>query len=607
MEKKTRAATESGVLLLIIAAILVAVNALSALGGYKRIDTTKTERYTLSKGSGNLLRSMKQTMKATVYVTKGVPKLDQFVRELRDLLLEYKQSSAGKFDFEMLEAKDQKDKDKAKEAGLVEQPFVEASDTEEKAAVTQGYMGIIFEYGDTKDVIKFLDPNRTDGMEFWISNKIREIRDTGDNNKHIIGLLTGKDELKVADTNLTPSNMGKYSIQGIISQNFKFYQFQDVDLKNGDAEIDDKLDGLIVTQPGKEFTEKELRRIDQFLMKGKSLAIFASAVNVKGGDKDMQGTLNTWGLEKLLDGYGMELRKDVVLDFKHQFHVNAFTQTGVARIWFPQFLAIADDPRYTGNEQLVDPGFPAFFRIPEVVAPFVSSVVPHPEKQTGNSLKVVARTTERAVRRTEGTQDLKPIQRWAPKGAESGQFAIAVSLEGDKIKSAFPSGDKQGVEAPAESAKPARVFLFASSQFLTNPLARAGNAPDMGHMGMPPMPGDEQLERLAGPYAQQAITGTILAFKNTLDWMSGDTDLLAVSAKILSEPSLSYEARGGTFDPNESEESARKKEEDAKKARRSLQDWVSAILIIGVPLLFSLFGVIRWRLRVSSRAKVSLA
>ena len=54
LEKKQRAAAESGVLLLVVAGILVAVNALSALGGYKRIDTTKAERYTLSKGSGNL-------------------------------------------------------------------------------------------------------------------------------------------------------------------------------------------------------------------------------------------------------------------------------------------------------------------------------------------------------------------------------------------------------------------------------------------------------------------------------------------------------------------------------------------------------------------------
>src|SRR3954466_11979901 len=138
MERRTRAATESGALLLIIAGILVAVNALSALGGYKRYAASKTERYTLSKGSGSLLRSMKQNMQVDAYVTKGLPKLDAFVRDLRDLLQEYKDSSGGKFDYTIIEPKTDEEKKVAKDAGLVEQPFGEASDTEEKAAVTQG-------------------------------------------------------------------------------------------------------------------------------------------------------------------------------------------------------------------------------------------------------------------------------------------------------------------------------------------------------------------------------------------------------------------------------------------------------------------------------------
>ena len=52
MEKRTKAATESGALLLIAVGIVIAVNALSALGFYWRKDTTKAERYTLSAGSG---------------------------------------------------------------------------------------------------------------------------------------------------------------------------------------------------------------------------------------------------------------------------------------------------------------------------------------------------------------------------------------------------------------------------------------------------------------------------------------------------------------------------------------------------------------------------
>src|SRR5437762_14086024 len=113
-----------------------------------------------------------------------------------------------------------------------------------------------------------------------------------------------------------------------------------------------------------------------------------------------------------------------------------------------------------------------------------------------------------------------------------------------------------------------------------------------------PMGGDEQLLQLAQPYAQQALTGTILAFKNTLDWLTGDTDLLAVSAKILSEPGLVYgDVTKPKFDENESDDSAKKRDDELKQARKGTQNQVQWVLILGVPLLFAAYGMLRWRLR----------
>ncbi len=608
MERKARAAAESGILLLVIAGILIAVNALSALGMYKRVDTTKAERFTLSKGSGNLLRSMKQKMTVDAYVTKGLPKLDAFVRDLRDLLQEYKDASGGQFDYQIIEAKDEEQKKAAKDAGLVEQPFGEASDTEEKAAVTQGFMGIVFKYGAEKDAIKFLPPERTDGLEFWITNKVREIRDRGDEVKHKIGVLTGHDEMKLSEANLVPNQMGKPSMQEIITKNFPFYSLQDVDLKGGDTEIDSAIDGLIITQPNKDFTEKELRRIDQFVLKGKSLVVMASFVNVKASDATMNATLNAHGLEKLLEGYGIEMQKNVVLDFGRSFRVNVLTQGGVASARFPQFMDIQDDTRFTGEEQLLDTGFPGFFRIPSIVVPFASSLTLHGDKQPGAKLHVVARSTPRTILAKGDTVDLKPLQQWKPKG-EWGQFPVAATVEG-KLKTAFPAGDKQGVDTPAESTNPGRIFVVSSSQFLANPFARSGNGPDMGQFGgmMPGGGGDEQLLQLAQPYAQQALTGTILSFKNTLDWLTGDTDLLAVSAKILSEPGLVYgDVSKPKFDENETDDQLKKRDAEMKEARKSQQHMVEIVLILGLPLLFALYGILRWRMRMSARENLSLA
>src|SRR5579863_2366060 len=128
MEKRQKTALESGALIAVVAGILVLLNALSVLGVHKRWDVTKNEKYTLSQGSGRLLRSMKQELHVDAYVTRGLPKLDAFVRDLRDLLQEYKNAGKGKFDYTLVEAKDEDTRKKAKDAGLIEQPFGEASD-----------------------------------------------------------------------------------------------------------------------------------------------------------------------------------------------------------------------------------------------------------------------------------------------------------------------------------------------------------------------------------------------------------------------------------------------------------------------------------------------
>ena len=66
MERKAKAATQTGVYLAIVAAILVAANVIS-LGVYKRFDMTKAERFTLSKGSAHLVRErLKQDLQIDV-------------------------------------------------------------------------------------------------------------------------------------------------------------------------------------------------------------------------------------------------------------------------------------------------------------------------------------------------------------------------------------------------------------------------------------------------------------------------------------------------------------------------------------------------------------
>jgi hypothetical protein len=610
MERKAKAAAETSIYLVVIAAILVIINVLSYVGVKWRKDVTRNERFTLSQGSARLVGSLKTPLQVDAYVTKGLPKLEAFVRDLTDLLKLYQQRGGAKFQYTIIEAKSEEQRSAAKEAGLKDVAFGEGSETgEDQASIAQGYMGLVFKYGSEKDVIPIIQPDRADGLEFWISNKIREIRDKADNIAHKIGVISGKDEIKLSDTNLVPAQgrgQGP-SIKGIIDQAFPFYKIEDVDLKDGSTEINKELDGLIITQPGKDFSDKELRRIDEFLMQGnKSLVVFASAINLKQGDASMKATLSTHGLDKLLAGYGVEMKKDAVLDMLRSIRLPVMTQAG-APAWVrePAIVQVQHDPRLDDDHQFLDDGFAAFFRADELSFPFPSTLVPHADKQPEAKLKVVARTTPKAWGETSETVELKIAPNWKPKPPME-QKAIAIVVEGT-LKSAMGPGD--GVDIPAASKDKSRVLVVSSAGFLTNPFARSGAGTELGgqFQMMGPVGGDETLQMISQPYAQKYLTGTILAFKNTLDWMSGDSDLIAASAKILGEANLTYEGiTRPTIDASDDENSIKKKDEEYRDARKNVQTNVQRVLILLCPMLFAAFGIIRWRLREGNRANITL-
>ncbi len=601
-KNRKKVATQAGLYLVVITAIAVVINILS-IGANQRADWTKNERYTLSQGSARLVQGLKEPILFDVYVTRGLAKLEVFIDDLTSLLKEYERQGGGKFQFTIIEAKTEELKEQAKEAGLQPMAFAAQAETgDDQAAIAQGYLGIVVKYGSEKDIIP-LFPGQSMGLEFQITNKIREIRDKAEDLKHKIGVITGKDELKLTDQNLLPRRgQGGVNIQQILTQNFPFYEFVEVDLKEGAEAVDAELKGLIITQPQKDYTDQELKRIDDFLMLGgKSLAVFASAVNIKPNDATMKAELDTRNLDKLLSGYGINMRKDLLLDYGAQFQTPVITQGGIQAVRHPPVAHVVDDPRLEGNEQTLDSSFAAFFRLPEVAFPYPSSLELLRDKQPAEvQLKAVARTTPNTTLLTDESIDLSVrLEGWQPK-SPSEQHVIAAYAEGP-LKSAMGEG-----QAPEVS----RVLVVSSSQYLTNPFAYAGNGPDLGQQFamFGNVGGDPTLLAIAGPYAQRYLTNIILSLKNTLDWMTGDSDLLAISAKIIAEPNLKYASIEAPEIPVDATDAdLAKLEQELRGQRAALQTKVEWMLTLLIPALFGLLGLWRWHTRNNRRTQFKLA
>jgi hypothetical protein len=96
----------------------------------------------------------------------------------------------------------------------------------------------------------------------------------------------------------------------------------------------------------------------------------------------------------------------------------------------------------------------------------------------------------------------------------------------------------------------------------------------------------------------------LLSFKNTLDWMTGDQDLVAASAKITGDANLNYGSIDKpTITEKDDDTSLKKKDEEYRQARKSLQQRVAFTLTLGVPIVFAGVGIGRWRMREAKKAQ----
>jgi hypothetical protein len=254
------------------------------------------------------------------------------------------------------------------------------------------------------------------------------------------------------------------------------------------------------------------------------------------------------------------------------------------------------------KDKLLDTGFAGFFRLDEVIFPFPSSLELKRDKQPADvKLAAVARSTPATSVDKSDTIDMKLRLQWRPKPPQD-QRILAAYADG-KLKSAFAGSPLEGISPPERAPQASRVLVVSSSLFLTNPFAYAGNGPDLGGQFamFGAVGGDKDLLMYAQPYTKY-LTSTIISLKNTLDWMSGDADLVAASAKLLGEASLTYSSvTKPKFKAEENEDEMKKKDEEYRAARKNLQTNIQWFLILGMPAAFGAFGVFRWRSRQARR------
>ncbi|OEU84765.1 MAG: hypothetical protein BA865_13565 [Desulfobacterales bacterium S5133MH4] len=379
-----------------------------------------------------------------------------------------------------------------------------------------GAIGLVMEYRDKAVTIPLIQVLQIpligrryqmvdmNDMEEIINEGVESLIDINED----IGFLADHGALKVSEASLMDP-MGQQqdavnNFRTLVSQN---YTIKDINLKDGT--IPESIDCLVIARPTEDFTDYELFQIDQFLMRGKNLALFVDAFKEVMPPKQQPfrrnpGTtyvpLNT-GLEKLLEHYGIGIKKSFVMD------ENCYKQRVM-----PQFgggeMAIYYAPLI--KKEFIDSDLDFMRNIKGLVAIKIAPLELVKERIKENRLNArkLFSSSEKSWE-MKGRIDLNPMFIRPPQsGDEEQSFPLAYILEGefpsyfagkpipekkskngdseknDKIKEGekTPDVDLSKIEGEGErlsKGKPGKIFLMASSEMLKdNVLDKNGRSPN---------------------------------------------------------------------------------------------------------------------------------
>lgn len=307
---------------LLVLSLGILVFTLASLS-HVRSDWTEDQIYSLSDSTKQVLDSLDEPLMIRAYITSDMPQpYGRLQRFIEDMLQSYYEAGHGKVGFDVM--------DPASNANVLASlkaldiPKVQVQVIEnDRAQVKQGYLAIVLEYLDRKEVISVLQSE--EGFEYLLTKKIKK--------------LTGKGRVKVGLT----SSFGAHSLDELrrFSTWMKDdYEFVSLDLTKADVPADVR--AVIVAGMTSPPSKLWRFRLDQFRMRGEGVWVLAGNARPalsKGFDvQAVDSQTNDW----VHDDLNVSVETGLVMDKRAQRVVvrNGMFQSQVDYPFVPNVLAL---------------------------------------------------------------------------------------------------------------------------------------------------------------------------------------------------------------------------------------------------------------------------
>ena len=247
-----------------------------------RIDFTQDQRYTLSKSTENVLKSVQKPMMVEVYLDGDFPaSFKQLQSETKFMLEEFKKINP-KVDFKFIDPiKTKVSKDSLAAMGL--EPSLLSDRIDGKISQIELYPYAVVKYENRGISIPLivqqagLDQDQQlyksiESLEYSLISNIKEI---AQKDLKSVGILINQDELRPEEfRSFTKYLLDTYKTEPIIPVENDELSLKDVSKLH-------QMDALLIAKPRKAFTDKEKVILDQYIMNGGKTLWMIDGVNAE--------------------------------------------------------------------------------------------------------------------------------------------------------------------------------------------------------------------------------------------------------------------------------------------------------------------------------------
>lgn len=533
-----------------IAAVVGCLVLLNVLGvrAFARADVTREKAYTLSKATKDTMAALEEPVVVTAYFTEQLPApYSSNARYVRDLLEEFRAASKGKLAFEFVDPQSQEtdaDKEAKKEVkqDIFGRRFREPTSIE-KDLTSQGIQAV---------EIRVIEGDQQQTKRAFMALVLKH-----QEKKEVIPLVQNVSSLEYDLTTLVRKMIRpKTPVIGVLqghdepklAEKFRYLQTmlsQTYELRPVELGAKERFDeGLDAL-----FVMGPKKALAPNELKAidqflmEGRAVAFFLDSVHVDLRTFEPSEATHGLTAMLSSYGVTVGEKLVADVKSG-NVNMSERRGFMVVNQPvPFPFLPIVPRMEG-ESVISSG------LADVMFPFATAL--EVKQVEGTTATVLARSTQKSWLENK-PPNISPQRDWRSETiTPTGPYPLMAQVSGT-LKSHFAAEATQSGSATpivAQSKSEARVIVVGTSALFQDDF-------------------------------MQNRSNQVLAM-NIADWMLLDPALLAMRNRGIALPTLQAELSDST---------------------RNLVKFGNAL---GLPLLLALFGVVRWRMRESSRASVTV-